>query len=162
MNAKDAIKHTIEMGHQVLTAYLSDLSEADLLLRPVAGANHIAWQLGHLISSEHEMMSGAGVTMPALPEGFSAAHSPEASKSDDPAKFHKKDEYLGWMTEQRTATLAAVDAAADADLDNAAPEAMQAYVKTTGGIFNMIGVHEMMHAAQFVAVRRKLSKPVLI
>ena len=56
MNAKDVLLQTIGMGDHILNAYLGDLSDADLLLRPVEGQNHIAWQLGHLISSERSMV----------------------------------------------------------------------------------------------------------
>ena len=162
MTAKDAIKHTIDMCHQILTTYVSDLTDADLFIRPVPKANHIAWQLGHLITSEREMMSGPGYQMPGLPAGFAEAYTPETSKSDDARKFKKKEEYLALLDRQRAATLAALESVPEADLDKPAPESMQSYVQTIAGIFNLIGLHELMHAGQFVAVRRKLGKPVLI
>src|SRR5678816_3939499 len=52
MNAKDAIKYALESTHNMVTMYLGDLSDADLLVRPAPGANHIAWQLGQLIAAE--------------------------------------------------------------------------------------------------------------
>ena len=55
MNAKDAIRQTVEFGHMVTRYYVDDLSDADLLVRSVPNSNHIAWQLGHLIKSTHEM-----------------------------------------------------------------------------------------------------------
>ena len=162
MTSKDVIKNTIDMGHMALTTYLSDLSDGDLMLRAVPGTNHIAWQLGHLIASAHKMMTDSGFKMPMLPGGFSESHGKEASISDDPKKFHKKSQYLDWLTQQRTATMAALDAASDTSLGKATPESMKDYAPTVAAAFNMIGVHTMMHAAQFVAVRRRLGKPVLI
>ena len=162
MIPKDVIANTIDMCHGVLMAYLGDLDDADLMVRPVPGANHLAWHLGHLIASEHQMLTDAGYKMPALPGGFEEAYSQETATSDDPAKFHKKDQYLQWVDEQRAATLALLDAATDADLDKPTPESMHEYAPTVGVAFNMIGIHTMMHAAQFIAVRRKLGKPVLI
>lgn len=162
MTSKDVIKNTIQMGHDVLTAYLSDLSDEDLMARSVPEANHIAWQLGHLIASECQMLTGAGCQMPDLPDGFAESYSPEASKSDDPAKFHKKEQYLAWMEQQRTGTLTALEAATEVDLDKPTPESMHEYAPTVGVAFNLVGIHEMMHAAQFVPVRRKLGKPILI
>ncbi len=162
MTATDVIKNTIAMCHEVLTAYVGDLSDAELLVRSVPQANHIAWQLGHLVASEQDMLTKAGFEMPKLPDGFVESHTPETSKSDTAAKFRKKDEYLRLMEQQRAATLAALDALPDASLDKPAPESMREYAPTIGAVFNMIGLHEMMHAAQFVPVRRKLGKPVLI
>ncbi len=162
MTPNDVIKNTIEMCHEVLTTYLSDLGDADLLVRAVPEANHIAWQLGHLITSEHQMLTEAGYKMPEPPADFAESYSKEASKSNDPAKFHRKEQYLAWMSEQRAATLAALDASSASDLDKPTPESMREYAPTVGVAFNVVGIHEMMHAAQFVAVRRKLGKPVLI
>ena len=146
----------------ILTTYVGDMTDDDLMVRVTPGANHIAWQLGHLITAENEMLSTAGFTAAALPDEIAAAYTPESSTSDDPAKFRKKDQYLGWIDEQRAATFAALDSVSNADLDKDAPEKMRAYAPKIGDVFNMIGVHTMMHAAQFVPIRRKLGKPVLI
>jgi hypothetical protein len=161
MTTKDAIKNTIDTGHEVLTAYVGDMTDADLRVRSVPEANHTAWQLGHLIASEHQMMSQLGHRMPQLPAGFAESYTNETSKSNDPAKFHKKDEYLALMAKQREATLAALDAIPEADFDKPSPEPMRDYAPTVGAAFNLIGMHQLMHAGQFVPVRRKLGKPVL-
>jgi len=161
MTTKDAFKNTIDTCHGVLTAYVDDLTNADLLVRSVPAANHIAWQLGHLVAAEHEMISELGHKMPPLPTGFAESYTIEASKSDDPVKFDKKDEYLTLMAQQREATLAALDATPEADLDKPTPESMRGYAPTVGAAFNLIGMHELMHAGQFVPVRRKLGKPIL-
>lgn len=162
MTAKEVIKNTIEMGHGVLTRYLEDLSNQELLVRSVPAANHIAWQLGHMIASEHMMMSALGHKMPDLPGGFAEAYTPETTTSDDPAKFHDKDTYLALLAKQREATLAALEATSEAGFDQPSPKEMHEYAPTVGAAFNIIGVHELMHAGQFVPVRRKLGKPVTI
>ena len=161
MTPKDVIKNTMDTCHQVLAAYLGDLSDAELMVRPVPEANHIAWQLGHLIGAEQKMITDAGYGMPDLPAGFAEAHTPETASSDDPARFHTKEQYLSWMEEQRAGTLAALAALPEAELDKASPEPMREWAPTLGVVFNMIGIHEMMHAGQFAVVRRKLDKAML-
>ena len=70
MNARQALKESMDSPTMIAKAYLEDLSDADLLVRPVEGANHIAWQLGHLINSEHSMIELiCPGSMPPLPEG---------------------------------------------------------------------------------------------
>ncbi len=162
MTAKDIITISIDMAHEIMTAYLGDLNDEDIMLRPVPGMNHIAWQLGHLISSEHQMISDAGYNMPELPDGFDESYTKETSTSDDVSKFATKDQYLEWLGQQRAGTLAALDKVSDADLDKPTPESMHAYAPTVGSAFNIIGIHTMMHASQFVATRRKLEKPIAI
>jgi hypothetical protein len=161
MTAKDAIKSTINFCRQVSLGYVDDLTDADLLVRSVPGANHIAWQLGHLIASEQMMMTQLGHKMPELPGGFAESYTSETAKSDDGAKFAKKAQYLDLMEKMRTATLQALDATPEADFDKPGPEPMRTYAPTIAAAFTIIGTHELMHAGQFVPIRRKLGKPAL-
>ena len=57
MNAKDAFKLSMDMSDFVLKTYVSDLTDGELLTHAVKGVNHLAWQLGHLISSEQQLLS---------------------------------------------------------------------------------------------------------
>ncbi|HVC95518.1 MAG TPA: DinB family protein, partial [Pirellulales bacterium] len=128
-------------------------------VRPVPQANHIAWQLGHLVEAEHEMVNAARPgSMPDLPAGFKEKHTPEAAKLDDPKAFCTKAEYLELWSEQRAGTLAALDSLTDAELDKPSPVH---YVKTIGALFNMLGVHPLMHVGQWTVVRRKLGRKLL-
>ena len=71
MNARHAIRIGIDMADFICMAYLNDLNDDQWMLRPCEGTNHIKWQIGHLISSEHSMLEQVCPgTMPALPEGF--------------------------------------------------------------------------------------------
>jgi uncharacterized damage-inducible protein DinB len=163
MNAKDAIRSAANLSTTVLKAYISDLDDSDLMRRPGKGCNHLAWQLGHLISSEVHLLNcvapGKGTE---LPPGFADAHSKASASSDDPAGFHVKQTYVGLFDEVRAASLAALEAYAQSDLDKPAPEDFRDFCPTMGDLFMLIATHPMMHAGQFVVVRRQLGKPILI
>jgi hypothetical protein len=158
MQAKDAIRQVIEWSHMVVQMYLDDLSDADLMVRSVPGTNHIAWQLGHMVGGTRMMLGALGREPPAVPDGFDAAHSRETAASDDPAKFCKKAEYLALMEQVKAASLSAVDATPEADLDKPGPEEMRAYAPTVAAVLMVLGTHWLMHAGQFVPIRRKLGK----
>ena len=162
MHAKDVIRQSIEMSDMALGKYLEDLEPAAFLARPVGGMNHIAWQMGHLISTERNTLEAIKPgSCPPLPEGFDAKHGKETHDSDDPAHFHTKDEYLALWKAQRAATRALLDSMPEADLDAPAPERNRAFCPTVGHALNMMGgIHPMMHAGQFVAVRRDRKMPV--
>ena len=163
MNAKDAIRANMDMGLLVLTTYVSDLGDADLLRRPAPGCNHLAWQLGHLISSESNLVNavcpGKGG---ALPAGFVEQHAKESCASDDPAGFRTKQEYLDAFQQVRAATIQALEQLPEAELDAPSPEGFRKRFPTVASIFTLIAGHPLMHAGQFVVVRRQLGKPVLI
>jgi hypothetical protein len=162
MNTKQALKAGIDGGSFLAISYLEDLSDADLMVRPIPGTNHIAWQLGHLIAAEHGMLEGVSPgSMPKLPAGFSEKHSKETAASDNPKDFLTKAEYLKLAKEQRAGTYAILDKLSDDEFDKPGPEAMRSYCPTIGSIFTMQGTHWLMHAGQWPIIRRKLGKPPL-
>lgn len=158
----DHIKTELLTPTAVVKAYLEDLTDDQLMLRAAKGVNHIAWQLGHLITSEHQLINMVCPnSMPALPAGFAEKHSKETAESDDPKAFCTKAEYMKAMDEQRAGTLAALAKLSDAELAKAAPEQMQRIAPTIGAMFSMQGSHWLMHAGQWVVVRRQLGKPAM-
>ena len=162
MNAREAIKASIEMANSIASGYLEDLSDAELLVRPVPGSNHIAWQLGHLIGSTQQMFDVAFPgTLAPLPAGFMEKHTKEASSNDNPAGFLKKAEYLAIMGKQREAAFKKLASLTDADLDKPAPEEFKDYLKNIGDLFSIQGSHLLMHAGQWAIVRRKLGRKPL-
>jgi hypothetical protein len=162
MTAKDAIKTALTGTQKQLSWYLSDLSDADLLVRPVPAANHIAWQLGHLIQSEHRLLGQLpGAAYPALPPGWADQHGKSAAAMDPPKGFATKAEYLARFNQARESTLATLAKMADADLDKPTQGNMAQFAPTLGALLLLQSNHTMTHVGQFTPVRRKLGKPVL-
>ena len=163
MNSREAIKNSIQTADMVCGAYLSDLTDVELMQRPHAECNHINWQVGHLISSDFNMANGCipGL-LSELPEGFADKYSKETTNIDDAAAFCSKEELMSLAQTQRAAILAKLDELEDSDLAKAAPESMQSYAPTVGAALNMLGGHWMMHAGQWVIVRRNLGREIVI
>jgi hypothetical protein len=162
MQARDAIRTALTSTQEILSWYLSDLSDADLLIRPAPGANHIAWQLGHLINSERGMGSQIpGVAYPEMPAGFDQQHEKATATQDPPKGFGTKEQYLNLFKKVRGATLEAVGKLSEADLDRPTQGQMAKFAPTLGALLILTSNHTLMHAGQFSVVRRKLGKPVL-
>ena len=159
MQAKDVITQVFEMANTITRSYVDDLTDADLLVRAVPGANHIAWQLGHMINGTNRMLTGLGHAALKLPAGFAEAYTKETSQSDDPAKFASHAQYAALLDQSRAAALAAIRATPESALDQPGPESMRAYAPTVGAVLTLTGEHWLMHAGQFVPIRRKLGKP---
>ncbi len=163
MDAKDALKSSFNICSQVVKAYVGDLDDTELLERPGEGCNHVAYQLGHLIASEVHLLSmvvpGAGIE---LPVGFAETHGKENADCGDAEKFCSKAEYIELFDKVRAASLSALEAADDAMLAQPAPEEMRSFCPTNCDFFTLIATHPMMHAGQFVPVRRKLGKPIVM
>ncbi len=161
MTGKDILRQVVEFNHMVTQYYVSDLTDAELLVRSVPGSNHIAWQMGHMITSTQHMLNGLGQAAPDLPAGFAEAYTKETSASDDPKKFATKAEYLALEEQMKEASLKAIDATPENTLDQPGPESMREYAPTVGSVLMILGNHWLMHSGQFVSIRRKLGKKPL-
>jgi len=162
VNASQAIKVHLDLCEFIALGYLSDLTIDDLMHRPAPSANHILWQLGHLISSEHQIMQQVFPdSMPSLPEGFSDRYSSVTAASNDPNDFDSLDRLLSDYRTQRQATLQKLNQVTDDELDRETPESIRSYAPTVAAAFSMQGTHWVMHAGQWAIIRRQLGHPPL-
>lgn len=162
MSIAKHIQASFELPNMVVRAYLEDLADEELFVRPTDNMNHIAWQLGHLIHSEHfHVNQVCPDSMPKLPDEFVAAHSKENASSDERDRFLGKADYLRLMEEQRGGTLRNLEQLSDAELSSPSPDSIKYFGATVGAVFAGETAHWMMHAGQWAVVRRKLGKAPL-
>jgi hypothetical protein len=163
VNGRDAVQNALTSTKGLLSWFVSDLSDADLFVRPAPGANHIAWQLGHLVFAESQLVKQGlpDAAYPALPPGFDETYGPKGAARDGPDGFLTKAEYLSLFDQFRSATLAEVAKLSDADLDRPTSGGMAQYAPTLGALLLLVSNHTLMHAGQFSVTRRKLGKPIL-
>ena len=163
MTGITVIQHALQSTQFLLNSYIRDLSDADLLVRPVPGANHTAWQLGHLLVAERALVTAdvPNAAFPELPAGFAEAHSKQTAANEGPAGFLTKGEYLSIFETVRAATIAAVASLKDEDLDRPSVGPLAKLAPTIGDMFLLISNHTLMHGAQVTVLRRRLGKPVL-
>jgi uncharacterized damage-inducible protein DinB len=162
MNAKEAIRLALTSTQNMVPRFLTDLSDDDILVRPVPNANHIAWQLGHVISSECRLGKQLpGAEYPELPAGFAEQHTKQTASIDPPKNFGTKAQYLELFNKVRQATIANLDRLSEADLDKATTGDIAKMAPTVGAILLLTANHVTMHTGQFSVVRRKLGKPIL-
>ena len=161
MDTREALITNLKTSAMVCGTYLEDLTDEEAMQRPHPKCNHVNWQIGHLIASEHGMASACG-EIPALPEGFADKYSKETASSDNAADFVPKSELMKIAAAQHEAVVKVVGGMSDEDLDKPGPEAMRSYAPTMGALVNMLGSHWMMHAGQWVVVRRQLGRDIVI
>lgn len=165
MNAIQAIQAAAASSDRVLKSYVGDLTDAELTQRPHAACNCIAWQLGHLVVSQWGLlkMLKPDAEQPELPAGFAERHSRDNDNRNDPEGFWTKEEYLAMYDAARAATNQALAGVNESDLDAPNPvERFREAFPTVGSMYLLAATHPLMHAGQFVPVRRELGKPVVI
>ena len=78
--------------------------------------------------------------------------------TDNRADYLTKEEYLKLAKDIRTATLKALDKLSPADFDKPVEGRVPPFVKKAGDAFITIGSHWVLHAGQWVVLRRKLGR----
>ena len=163
MNAIDILRSTYSTSRMVLKCYAGDFTDAELMNRSHEECNHLAWQLGHLIASEcmfvDQLSPGAAFK---LPDGFAAQYGRETQGDNDASNFLGKDEYMDLFDKVQDATFAALDNTTEAQLDEDAPAMYQPMFPNKGAVWILVATHSMMHAGQFVPIRRACGKGVVI
>jgi hypothetical protein len=155
--AKD-IADTLAMMKQ----HLADFSDADMLVRPVPSANHANWQVGHLLGFEAMVANLIGAKdVPGLPENFKSQYNSEAAKSDDPAKFMKKDELFALFDKTHAAIVKRVAAFTPEDIAKPVPAPLCEWVPTFGDLAVKLPIHTVMHVGQIQVIRRKLGRKIM-
>jgi hypothetical protein len=148
---------------EILKMTLADFSDQEMLARPVPGANHAAWQLGHLIGSAAYMLrevAPAGV-VPEAAAQLGAKYDGISANVDDPSFFAKKSDLLEVFAQIHDAISTWVKTLTPDDLNRPTPGRIAEYAPTLGHVVLMIPSHVMMHVGQMQVIRRKLGKPLL-
>lgn len=159
MDAIAAIRLNMQTGEMIGLGYLNDLTDEEMMLRPAPGCNHLNWQVGHLVVSEHEMLEATkSGEIPALPDGLAEAYSKATAGSDNPADFWKKDRLLEVYRSVREASLKLLEQQTPESFEN--PTGIE-YAPTVGALFMMLGSHWLMHCGQWAVVRRQTGRPPL-
>jgi uncharacterized damage-inducible protein DinB len=163
MKGTEAIQSSLRSTGQLLAWFLSDLTDEDLLVRPAEGANHLAWQLGHLIVAEKGLVSSQlpQARYPELPAGFAEQHASEKAGVNPPVGFATKQVYLDLFEQVRQITIDTVGQLSDEDLDQPTTGNMAKFAPKLGDLLLLASHHTLMHGGQFTVARRKLGKPIL-
>ncbi len=163
MRTKDAVNLALRSAQETMQMLLGDMSDKDMAVRPVPGANNIAWQLAHLATAEKYLLGDQlpGATYPEIPASIASLGNERTGKVDPPEGYLPKAKYLECFGQLRAATMAAVDKLADADFDKPITGSMAKFAPTLGALLILTANHTLMHGGQFTVVRRALNKPVV-
>ena len=160
MSQSQLIADLSTSANGLLKKHLADLTDAELMTRPVPGANHGLWQLAHLARFEGMLAKLLSPDHPfALPAVFAEVGGKNTAGVDDPEKFPTKAEVLDVLDKAHAAQLAGLPKLSDDDLAQPAPEQFRSFAPRLGDLIAMGPMHAMLHLGQIQVLRRKLGKP---
>ena len=164
MDTTASMISTLDLSMMVLKAYVGDLTDKEILTSPGDGCNSVAYQLGHLISSQVGLLKlvTTETPIPKLPEGFAEHHDSAASKKSDWKSFGTLQTYLDLFDRVNDSVKTSLKTMDPTKLDEQGPESMRAFCPTIGHVYILMATHPMMHVGQFVPVRRMLGKSIVM
>lgn len=158
--ANETLADIYQQQLELVKLHLADFSEEDMLKRPCSVANHAAWMVGHMLTSEATLINIA--TPSAIPEqdaAFRERHSSKGTKLND--GFLSKPELMTLLIATREKSIEWVEKLSEADMKRDMPAQFENFAPTVGHLAHMVPLHATMHLGQIQSIRRALGKPVL-
>jgi hypothetical protein len=159
MDLKSFLVATLEKSTVLLKMTVADMTDAELLERPVEGSNVANWQIGHLISAQAYLFGEVGMPKVELPAGFQETYGGKP-KAEGPKNW-MKEELLGLLDKVNGACVAWVKTLSDEQLAAPTPEKYRRIGGTVADMVNLPTGHNAMHIGQIQVLRRRLGKPIL-
>ena len=157
MTIADCLLFSYDRSHKFMHMMIDDLTPAEWLKRPVDGANHAAWIVGHLIVVERNALKFLSLPQPALPtDDFAARHGKGSTPTDDAGDVSK---LRPLFDEQRAAITAAIKTLPAEGFDRPTDHPM---FKTVGQFLTLVPGHAMLHIGHLSTIRRSLGKPAAL
>ena len=163
MTPTELMADVVARNGEILKMTLADFTDEQMLARPVPGANHAAWQVGHLLGSAANMLKEiAPGVIPAAVAELGAKYNGKTAHIDDPAYYPSKTDLLEAFSQAYDAIAQWIKSLKPEDLDRPTPGPFADFAPTTGHLVLMAASHIMMHVGQLQVIRRKLGKPLLM
>lgn len=163
MQAIDLVRSSLGLGDYLFQALLKDLRDHPLATQSPAGGNHAIWTLGHITLLEAALptvLSGGTNPLAKWEPLFSAGTKP----SLDAAAYPSFDELLAAYREHRAILMKQLDDVGEAGMDRVPaqiPTGFEPLMATFGQTFQLMAMHQMLHAGELADVRRSLGlKPL--
>ena len=145
---------SLRFGRSFVTMMLEKTPD-ELFYKPAfEGANHAAWVVGHLATTDEffykTLAGGEGV----LPKEWEDLFGMNSVCQADASKYPSRQELESALNERRAKLEAWLGALTDDDLMQPMPTDLEMFAKTVAQLGASLSFHDGFHAAQISAARR--------
>jgi len=157
---KDIVIEQLNSGQYLFNKFTADLTDAEYFKIPVPGANHAAWIVGHVATSEDSLTAAATGKPKRVPENLQKLFKGGSPCNPEASKYPSRKEIDELFRTSRAQTVEALKAFDESTWGDPAP---QGYPKelfpTLGSIWGLQGTHQFWHIGQLTVCRAALKKP---
>lgn len=159
----DVIAVMIERHQEkMLTGIVSDIPEEKMTAQPIAGMNHPAWLLGHLLGLEQKIATGViGKTVRhPLPSDWWEVYGIGSVPRAEPALYKSKAFCMEALGETSKIIADYFRELKDADLEKPIPDASLAkHFSNLASLLVVIPTHRAYHTGQIASWRKAMGMP---
>ncbi len=164
MQVIDLLINRLESSRGWTCGLLEDIEASDWFFQPAPGVQHVAWQVGHLASSQvtlvHARCFGKTPT-DHIPARFKVLFGKGSSPDDDPSLYPAPTEIRRVFDAVHSEVLELVRSISPDELDRPTAGDPHPMFTNKGQCIAMVSLHESFHAGQIALTRRILGKAPL-
>lgn len=163
MQAIDLVRSALHLGDHVFQALVADLREHPLATQSPVGGNHALWTLGHITLLDAAVPSILGGGTNPLAK-WQPLFSMGSKPSSDASWYPAFDELVGAYRKHRANLMKLLDHAGESSMSRVPtqiPPGFEKPMATFGDTFQLIAMHQMLHAGELADIRRAVGlKPL--
>jgi uncharacterized damage-inducible protein DinB len=152
-------KAALDLARRSTLKLIEDIPPDKLCHRPVPGANHVLWVLGHLASSDNFFATTLGDREPVIDKQWDELFGMGSKPTEDPRDYPSLDEVKAGLQRAREAMVESFRSMGEQKLQSPTPDDWRNFAPTYAAVMASIAFHEGFHAGQLSAVRRSLGLP---
>lgn len=164
MTKTELLVDRLQVARRWTKDLLADIDEGEWFNMPTAGVGHVAWQVGHLASSQvaliHVRCFGRDYEQ-CLPRRFREAFGRGSTPVAAAGQYPSIDEIRSAFDRIHAEAIQWVGGLPDADLGGPAGDEPHPFFNTKEGAIATAAMHETFHAGQIAILRRWAGKKPL-
>jgi len=155
----ESAKAVLELARRSTLKMIDDIPAGKFCHKPVDGANHALWVLGHLAVTDDWFACTLASRESVIDESWGPLFGMKSEPSDDPTIYPSIDEIKSALERARQSLLTGFESLGEQQLQGPVPEELEGFAPNVGGAAYTLAWHEGFHAGQLSAVRRSLGLP---
>lgn len=164
MNVIELLVNRLETARGWTCSLLEDIEASEWFHAPAPGLQHVAWQIGHLASSQVTLIHGRcfdKTPSDHIPARFRELFGKGSRPVADPSAYPAPTDIRRVFDRIHSEALELVKSISVDELERPASGDPHPMFITKGQCIAMVAMHESFHAGQIALTRRILGKPPL-
>ncbi len=158
-NMKDLLLGQLETGEFLFDKFTSDLSDGEYFKLPAPNTNHVAWNVGHIATSEDSMVAAVTGSEMKLPEDLHKMFGGSSECFEDAAKYPSRGEIDEMRINARANAIEQLKMFDEVKWGDQSPEGWPTDLfPTLGSIWALLPTHQFWHIGQITVCRQTLGK----